>query len=168
MQVVKVRSAHGVADGGGGSDSGQAMVQLMGAWDQLAQRLPQQQDPRRPDAPTSRGARVDSGAELLLSALKLAVGCLRGAPPAPDGRPAVSRALDLASALADTSAAGGAPLDAACIAAGIVAEAVGAQRLHMRTVDAKLGAGVAALVHDILQVRGAPDLAELYDDEAAG
>lgn len=139
------------------------MLQLMGAWGQLSQRLPQR-DGQGAWQHSNEGSH--SSSELLLSALKLAVGCLRGAPVRGDGRLPVSAALDLAAALADLCA-GGLPLDAACISAGIVAEAVELQRLHIRTVEAKLGSGVAALVHDILKVRAAPQLAELYDDEAA-
>ena len=77
--------------------------------------------------------------------------------------PAVQRSLALAVALAELYAAG-MPLDGASIAAGIVAEAVDVSALHINTVQAKLGPEVAALVHDVLGVRHAPERMETYDD----
>lgn len=88
--------------------------------------------------------------------------------PAGDGPalPAVQRSLALAVALAELYAAG-LPLDGASIAAGIVAEAVDVSVLHINTVQAKLGPEVAALVHDVLAVRHAPERTHSYDDASS-
>jgi hypothetical protein len=83
--------------------------------------------------------------------------------PASSNKPAVQRSLALAAALAELYA-NGLPLDAASIAAGIVAEAVDVAALHIRSVQAKLGPEVAGLVHDVLAVRHATDRLQLYDD----
>jgi hypothetical protein len=80
--------------------------------------------------------------------------------------PAVKRSLALAVALAELYASG-LPLDGASIAAGIVAEAVDVSALHINTVQAKLGPEVAALVHDVLAVRHAPERAQSYDDASS-
>lgn len=80
--------------------------------------------------------------------------------------PAVQRSLALAVALAELYAAG-LPLDGASIAAGIVAEAVDVSALHISTVQAKLGPEVAALVHDVLAVRHAPERTQSYDDASS-
>jgi len=103
---------------------------------------------------------------LVLEALKMALRCSASQPPRRDGRTPAERAVGLAAALADLAAAG-APLDAPCIAASIVADAVDLRLLHPRSVEAALGSEVAALVSDMLAVRHAPERVELYDDEAA-
>lgn len=105
-------------------------------------------------------------AGLVLAALKLALRCLSGQLLRRDGRTPAERALGLAAALADLAAAG-LPLDAPCIAAGIVADAVDMQLLNILSVEAKLGREVAGLVHDMLAVRHVPERVELYDDEAS-
>lgn len=118
--------------------------------------------------------------QLILAALKLAVRSLSrtvadthatqqqqdvsaGGSSSGPALPAVQRSLTLAVALAELYAAG-LPLDGASIAAGIVAEAVDESALHINTVQAKLGPEVAALVHDVLAVRHAPDRLHSYDD----
>jgi hypothetical protein len=95
-------------------------------------------------------------------------GFLQDRPPAGDdpALPAVQRSLALAVALAELYAAG-LPLDGASIAAGIVAEAVDVSGLHITTVQAKLGQEVAALVHDVLAVRHAPERTQSYDDASS-
>jgi (p)ppGpp synthase/HD superfamily hydrolase len=117
------------------------------------------------------GAAARPGADerlngVVIEALKLALRCLAGQPPRRDGRTPAERALGLAAALADLAGAG-LPVDAAIIAAAIVADAVDARLLHIRSVEAKLGPEVAGLVHDALAVRHAPERVELYDDEAS-
>lgn len=129
------------------------MVQLLGAWGHLSGKL--QPHLTHPDNP--------SAIEVILNALKLAVRSLQSIPPRRDGRTPVERSIDLAATLADLCSCG-LPLDADCIAAGIVAEAVELQYLNIRTVSAKLGPAVAVLVTDILEVRRAPETVELYDD----
>lgn len=152
------------------------MVALMEAWGHLSTRL-------QPN--NSTGSSSDSEdsviSQLILSALKLAVRSLSRASAdnttgsydsgsfdsatalGTSSKPAVQRSLALAAALAELYA-NGLPLDAASIAAGIVADAVDAAALHIRTVQAKLGQEVAGLVHDVLAVRHAPDRAQIYDD----
>lgn len=142
---------------------------------------------------TSSGSSNADTSQLILSALKLAVSSLSRAAvqqgadsaglsmqfggnssPSTEGTPAgsgpalpaVQRSLTLAVALAELYAAG-MPLDGASIAAGIVAEAVDVSALHINTVQAKLGAEVAALVHDVLAVRHAPERTQSYDDASS-
>jgi hypothetical protein len=163
-------------------DNPSGIVSLMQAWGQLSTRL---QQPAAPADPSARGqsntaagqsntqsnaAAEDDVTQLILSALKLAVRSLSRVPaaagstsPASSNRPAVQRSLALAAALAELYA-NGLPLDAASIAAGIVAEAVDVAALHIRSVQAKLGPEVAGLVHDVLAVRHATDRVQLYDD----
>lgn len=89
-----------------------------------------------------------------------------GTPTGGRALPAVQRSLALAVALAELYAAG-LPLDGASIAAGIVAEAVDVSALHVNTVQAMLGPEVAALVHDVLAVRHAPERTQSYDDASS-
>ena len=119
---------------------------------------------------------ADLTESLIISALKLALASLGtgghrssaawSQRQRPDGREPMARAVDLGAALADLSAAG-VPLDAEAIAAGIVLEAVEAGGLRIETVRERLGPGVAALVHDTLRIRTAPERVELYDDVAS-
>jgi hypothetical protein len=83
-----------------------------------------------------------------------------------DGRDPLSRAVDLGVLLAELSSTG-VPLDAEAIAAGIVLEAVSSGRLSVKAVDARLGPGVATLVHDTLRIRNCPERIELFDDVAS-
>lgn len=154
-------------------DNPSGIVSLMQAWGQLSTRLQQ------PSAAGTADASSDQAVtQLILSALKLAVRSLSRVPAAGESggstaaaasarnKPAVQRSLALAAALAELYASG-LPLDAASIAAGIVAEAVDVAALHIRTVQAKLGLEVAGLVHDLLAVRHAPDRAQVLDDASS-
>jgi hypothetical protein len=154
----------------------QPIVQLMGAWKKLAQRIVQQSgvscETSNSDAADSKASAVGASAldansaDLLLRALTLAVSCLRSAPPRRNGRTPLERSLELALALMDLRGAG-VPLDGVCIAAGLVAEAVELSYVNPAAVEDKLGVSTAALVHDILKVRAAPEIVELYDDKAS-
>ncbi|GIL56454.1 hypothetical protein Vafri_11819 [Volvox africanus] len=104
--------------------------------------------------------------EAIITALKLALASLQNAPPRRDGRTPATRAVQLASTLADLCAAG-LPLDAAAMCAGVVAEAADLGALGSEVIRAQLGSDVAALVHDMLRVREAPRRIELLDDEGA-
>jgi (p)ppGpp synthase/HD superfamily hydrolase len=156
----------------GNSSSG--MVALMQAWGHVSSHL---QQPSSSPPNTADGG-DDATTQLILEALKLAVRSLSRVPVdstasgarLPEGptsssssTPAVRRSLALAAALAELYASG-LPLDAASIAAGVVADAVDAGALHIRTVKVKLGLEVAGLVHDMLAVRHAPDRTPVYDD----
>lgn len=159
-------------------DSPSGMVALMEAWGHLSTRLQQQPSTDSASAADSASdeSSDDATTQLILSALKLAVRSLSRVPSSTGStdsssydsssrgtKPAVQRSLALAAALAELYA-NGLPLDAASVAAGIVADAVDAAALHIRTVQAKLGSEVAGLVHDVLAVRHAPDRAQIYDD----
>ncbi|KXZ53528.1 hypothetical protein GPECTOR_7g978 [Gonium pectorale] len=104
--------------------------------------------------------------EAIITALKLALSSLQACPPRADGRTPATRAVQLASSLADLVAAG-LPLDADSLCAGVVAEAAALGALGHERIEAALGRGVAALVHDMLRVRQAPRRIELLDDEGA-
>lgn len=176
-RLVNDASVQGSEQQQPGNSSG--IVSLMQAWGHLSTRLQQPAAPAEPAAGAAAGsfnaALQDDATQLILSALKLAVRSLSRVPAAADGsgsagggpassnRPAVQRSLALAAALAELYASG-LPLDAASIAAGIVAEAVDVAALHIRSVQAKLGPEVAGLVHDVLAVRHATDRVQLYDD----
>ncbi|EFJ47829.1 hypothetical protein VOLCADRAFT_60953 [Volvox carteri f. nagariensis] len=101
-----------------------------------------------------------------MTALKLALASLQHAPLRRDGRSPATRAVQLASTLADLCAAG-LPLDAAAMCAGVVSEAADLGALRADVIRAQLGPEVAALVHDMLRVRQAPRRIELLDDEGA-
>ena len=87
-------------------------------------------------------------------------------PPPPPAALAASAALGTASRLADL-ASQGLPLDADAIAAGIVADAAAEGRLSVADAAARLGPGPAALLSDVLALRGLPRRADCYDDDAA-
>eukprot|EP00878_Enallax_costatus_P026553 GHUV01028499.1.p1 GENE.GHUV01028499.1~~GHUV01028499.1.p1 ORF type:complete len:226 (+),score=52.05 GHUV01028499.1:882-1559(+) len=151
------------------------MVALMEAWSHLSAHLQQSNtEPAGTAEPSLDESTDDATTQLILSALKLAVRSLSRVPGSSSSttynssanssaKPAAQRSLALAAALAELYA-NGLPLDAASIAAGIVADAVDTAALHIRTVHAKLGQEVAGLVHDVLAVRHAPDKVEAYDD----
>lgn len=109
---------------------------------------------------------MGTAAELILNALKLEVSHL----PLPNdsllATTAASKALAVASQLADLSGQGF-PLDAESIAAGILVDAVAAQRLSLELVDDRLGPAVADLIEDIIKVRKLPGRVDLYDDIAS-
>ena len=144
------------------------VAQLATAWASLARHLDE-------DEPSE---------SLIISALKLVLVSLGGggregrrggiqgmmapevAPTRPDGRQPLDRAVDLGATLAELSSSG-VPLDAEAIAAGIVLEAVSSGALDLEAVEARLGSGVASLVHDVLRIRSAPERVELYDDVAS-
>lgn len=128
------------------SSGHQPMLQLVAAWDSLASRLP---------ANTGTGPDAD----LLVNTLKLVLASANQA--------AISRALSLASRLAEVAGAG-IPLDAGAIAAGILAEAF-PQGYGPGTdvLEQRLGHPVVALLSDLNKVRRLPARIELYDDEAA-
>lgn len=152
-------------------------MELVSAWDQLAQRLPEH-------------AGAGNGAALILNALKLSFA--HSAPSnSSRAREDSQRALALASQLADLSAqvhfldvlptfqprlmpiltphlhcqyfmscscrcvafCQGLPLDAESIAAGIVAVAVHERQLPLRVVEDRLGPIPALLIRDILKVQ---------------
>lgn len=111
---------------------------------------------------------MGKAAELILNALKLEVSHLppQADPPAIQPSTAASTALAVATQLADLSGQGF-PLDAESIAAGILVDAVAAQRLSLGVVDHRLGAAVANLIQDIIKVRRLPSRVDLYDDVAS-
>ncbi|KAK9868152.1 hypothetical protein WJX84_011061 [Apatococcus fuscideae] len=168
----RLETAAKIAENIGGRDialpGAKSLVAFVAAWDSLALRLPPE-------------AGMGPAAELILKALKLAfanqqhhtshpqlrhTGPTQGqgqdlqAPGAPAGR-----AIQIATALADLIAEG-VPLDAESIAAGILAEAVSVGSLSTRVVEARLGSGVAQLLHDIMRVRALPKRLDIYDDVA--
>lgn len=137
-----------------------SVAALAAAWDQLAPRLPLQLG-------------LGQGAELILNALKLALAVGGGVPAAPPA----ARGLAVALRLADLASAG-LPLDAEALAAGVLVEALcrgggdagggaASAGAALQLVEARVGPGVAQLVHDVLRVRGLPSRVDIYDDEAA-
>ncbi len=131
----------------------QSVAELANAWSQVASRL----------QATLSGSHAET---LIISALKLALASLHGAPLRPDGRQPMARTVELAAVLADLSAAG-IPLDAEAISAGVLLEAVDYGGLPLSTIQERCGPGVATLVHDVQRIRTAPDRVELYDDVAS-
>ena len=135
----------------------QSVDQLANACAQLSRRLPTDSDDH---------VYGDQQFNLIISALKLALSLLQQAPARADGRMPAERAVQLASTLADLCAAG-LPLDAEAIAAGVIVEVADTAFLDGATLEAKLGRNVATLVHDLLRLHHAPNLVDLYDDEAS-
>lgn len=109
---------------------------------------------------------MGTAAELILNALKLEVSHLPLPSESLEATTAASKALAVASQLADLSGQGF-PLDAESIAAGILVDAVAAQRLSLDLVDDRLGPAVADLIEDIIKVRKLPSRVDLYDDIAS-
>ncbi|KAK9817892.1 hypothetical protein WJX72_003848 [[Myrmecia] bisecta] len=134
-----------------GSLASTNLVEFVTAWEQLALRLP-------PHAGLARSG-------FILNALKLAV-AHRPAQRLGQADPPASRALAVASRLADLSAQG-LPMDAESIAAGILADAVQLGSLSVAVVEQRLGPIVAHLLHDLIRVRTLPARVDLYDDTAA-
>lgn len=109
---------------------------------------------------------MGEAAELILNALKLEVSHLPLPSQSLQASTAASKALAVASQLADLSGQGF-PLDAESIAAGILVDAVAAQCLSLDLVDDRLGSAVADLIEDIIKVRKLPSRVDLYDDIAS-
>lgn len=109
---------------------------------------------------------MGKAAELILNALKLEVSHLPLPSNSVQASTAASKALAVASQLADLSGQGF-PLDAESIAAGILIDAVAAQRLPLAVVENRLGHAVANLIEDIIKVRKLPSRVDLYDDVAS-
>ena len=109
---------------------------------------------------------MGTAAELILNALKLEVSHLPLPSESLQASTAASKALSVASQLADLSGQGF-PLDAESIAAGILVDAVASQRLSLELVDDRLGLAVANLIEDIIKVRKLPSRVDLYDDTAS-
>ena len=109
---------------------------------------------------------MGAAAELILNALKLEVSHLPLPTPSVQASAAASKALAVASQLADLSRQGF-PLDAESIAAGILVDAVAAHRLSLGLVVDRLGPAVAKLIEDIMKVRKLPTRVDLYDDVAS-
>ncbi|KAL0024788.1 hypothetical protein WJX79_007329 [Trebouxia sp. C0005] len=138
---------------GFGGLGAQRTLDFLAAWDQLALRLPPQ-------------AGMGKAAELILNALKLEVSHLPAQADPVEASTAASKALAIAKQLADLSGQGF-PLDAESIAAGILVDAVAAQRLSLDLVDHRLGSAVAILIEDVIKVRRLPSRVDLYDDVAS-
>lgn len=111
-------------------------------------------------------AGIGKAAELILNALKLELSHLPLLNESLEASTAASKALAVASLLADLSGQGF-PLDAESIAAGILVDAVAAQRLSLQLVDHRLGPAVANLIEDIIKCRKLPSRVDLYDDVAS-
>ena len=109
---------------------------------------------------------MGKAAELILNALKLEVSHLPPPSKSDQAAASASKAMAVASQLADLSGQGF-PLDAESIAAGILVDAVAAQRLSLGLVDDRLGPTVANLIEDIVKVRKLPSRVDLYDDVAS-
>lgn len=126
--------------------SGRPLLQLVAAWDALAEKMPQESG-------------TSPGADLLLQALKLVL-----AQATPEG---ANRALSLANRLAPL-AGDASPVDIEAIAAATVMEAFRRGQAPPREVlEARVGPSVAALMHDLRRVAALPSRADLYDDDAA-
>lgn len=109
---------------------------------------------------------MGKAAELILNALKLEVSHVPLPTNSDQATASGSKAMAVASQLADLSGQGF-PLDAESIAAGILVDAVAAQRLSLGLVDHRLGPAVANLIEDIIKVRKLPSRVDLYDDVAS-
>lgn len=111
----------------------------------------------RPGFPSPDAVAAQSGAEVR--------GPLGDGPGGGGGAAAldVQRLLAVAMQLADLSAAG-LPLDAAAIAAGVLADSVHCRRLTMPDVEGAVGPHMAQLMADVASVHDLTEAVDVYDD----
>lgn len=173
--------ARGRKNGAGGSSPSSALVasnslasssrvvEFVAAWDALSPRLA-----AAAASGTSFSARTPLGEtvpvsaagnrEMLLSALKLAIPRLQMIPDQqtnPGERPVHERAVEVTLALVDIG------MDAECMSAGLLREALVAGTVSLDEIESHLGAGVMRLAHDCARLHALPRRVGSYDDGAA-
>lgn len=173
--------ARGRKNGAGGSSPSSALVasnslasssrvvEFVAAWDALSPRLA-----AAAASGTSFSARTPLGEtvpvsaagnrEMLLSALKLAIPRLQMIPDnqtSPGERPVHERAVEVTLALVDIG------MDAECMSAGLLREALVAGTVSLDEIESHLGAGVMRLAHDCARLHALPRRVGSYDDGAA-
>ena len=173
--------ARGRKNGAGGSSPSSALVasnslasssrvvEFVAAWDALSPRLA-----AAAASGTSFSARTPLGEtvpvsaagnrEMLLSALKLAIPRLQmipGQQTSPGERPVHERAVEVTLALVDIG------MDAECMSAGLLREALVAGTVSLDEIESHLGAGVMRLAHDCARLHALPRRVGSYDDGAA-
>ena len=140
------------------------VVEFVAAWDALSPRLAAAANsgttfitPLGETAASTGGNR-----EMLLSALKLAIPRLQMIPPPDDGsRPIHERAVEVTLALVDIG------MDAECMSAGLLREALVAGTVTLDEVEAQLGAPVMRLAHDCARLHALPRRVGSLDDSTA-
>ena len=145
------------------------VVEFVAAWDALSPRLAaaarvgnhvQRANPTRRDRPRSAGG----NREMLLSALKLAIPRLQMIPDQqtnPGERPVHERAVEVTLALVDIG------MDAECMSAGLLREALVAGTVTLDEVESHLGRRRHATRARLRQTPRAPRRVGSYDDSTA-
>ena len=141
----------GASPGAFGSSS--RVMDFVAAWDAINPRLAEHGEVNK---------------EMLLSALTLAIPRLQQIPAGGGkegagggGKPAHERAVDVTLTLVDLG------MDAECISAGLLREAVVHGTVTLEEIEAVLGEGVMKLAHDVGRVHDLPRRVHSYDEESA-
>ena len=132
-----------------GGAGGSRVVDFVAAWDAISPRL-------------AASGREEVNEEMLLSALTLAIPRLQQIPRDGERRkPAHERAVDVTLTLADLG------MDAECISAGLLREAVIHGTVSLDEIEDVLGERVMRLAHDVGRVHDVPSRVRSYDENAA-
>jgi GTP pyrophosphokinase len=142
------------ASGSGAFGSSSRVMDFVAAWDAINPRLAEHGEVNK---------------EMLLSALTLAIPRLQQIPMSGGhkesktggGKPAHERAVDVTLTLVDLG------MDAECISAGLLREAVVHGTVTLDEIEAVLGEGVMKLAHDVGRVHDLPRRVHSYDEESA-
>ena len=150
--------------------SSSRVVEFVAAWDALSPRLAaaaasgasfSARTPLGETVPVSAGG----NREMLLSALKLAIPRLQMIPDQqqlqPGDRPVHERAVEVTLALVDIG------MDAECMSAGLLREALVAGTVTLDEIESHLGPGVMRLAHDCARLHALPRRVGSYDDSSA-
>ena len=126
------------------------VMDFVSAWDAISKRLASTEGVNK---------------EMLLSALALAIPRLQQISPRKGGtgvgKPAHERAVDVTLTLVDLG------MDAECVSAGLLREAVVCGTVTLEEIEAVLGEGVMRLAHDVGRVHDLPRRVHSYDEESA-
>eukprot|EP00892_Ulva_mutabilis_P005765 jgi/Ulvmu1/3560/UM166_0014.1 len=135
------------------SGEGQLFFELALVWQELLGRFA-----------VAREGRAQ--AQMLLTALKLAIAALRIAPLCPDGRPQAQRAVAVAMLLSDLSTSG-VPVDVHSVVAAVVVDGVTSGHIPVEVVHREQGMDACVLVHEVQRIRTSPRSIDVYDDRSA-
>ena len=139
-----------VPTSGSGSFAGSRVVDFVAAWDAISPRLKERDN-------------EEADKEMLLSALTLAIPRLQQVPRSgrAGSKPAHERAVDVTLTLAELG------MDAECLSAGLLREAVVHGTVSLDEIEETLGERVMRLAHDVGRVHDLPKRVHSYDENAA-
>lgn len=139
-----------VPTNGSGSFAGSRVVDFVAAWDAISPRLKERDN-------------EEADKEMLLSALTLAIPRLQQVPRSgrAGSKLAHERAVDVTLTLAELG------MDAECLSAGLLREAVVHGTVTLDEIEETLGERVMRLAHDVGRVHDLPKRVHSYDENAA-